>query len=228
MNAVNALPEKIRISYIGLLAMVCFRYILKDVNVVNRHIIDRLKPVYENILGGDVPVAVAPGRDFPRLMQQYFAKGSPSCIQMLTVIVSTKILADLKAKKQKALARAGCLISFRRTGLGLINWLEKASEKLEVGFREILRALAFRKWVGSINDAAVFLRDYYDPRRQQITWEWCRLLKDSALSQVSTAACPGLASTLMYMSTDGNDVDNLMQFGNFAQAELERSRLLAR
>lgn len=157
VNEVNKLPEQIRISYIGLLAMICLHYVLKDVNVVNRHIMDRLKPVYENILGGNVPVAVAPGRNFPQLMQQYFAKGSPRCIQVLTVLVGTQISADLNSEKQKALARAGCLISFRRTGLGLVNWLEKASERLEVGFQVNLRALAFRKWVGSINELALFL-----------------------------------------------------------------------
>lgn len=110
----------------------------------------------------------------------------------------------------------------------MLNWAEKASERLEVGFQEILQTLAFRKWVGPINEIAQVLRDYYDPQRREVTWEWCRLLRDSALANISTFACPGLSATLMFMSTDGQDIDNLMQFGQFAQVELERSRLLAR
>lgn len=119
---------------------------------------------------------------FARLMQQYFAKGSPRMIELMTVIVSTQISNDLNAERQKALARAGCLISFRRMGLGMINWIEKASERMDVGFQDILQALAFRKRVAAINEIAQFLRNYYDPQRQEVTWDWCRLLKDSALS----------------------------------------------
>lgn len=44
---------------------------------------------------------------------------------------------------------------------------------------------------------------------------------------MSTTACPGLSATLKYMATDGNNIENLKQFGNFAQAELDRSKLLA-
>lgn len=228
VDEVTALDPEVRIQYVGLLAMICLRYALKDPNVVSRHIVERLKPVFENIMGGNVPIGIAPDRHFAALMNQYFAKGSARCVEIMTLLVSTQISEDLNAEKQKALARAGCLISLRRTGLGMLNWAEKASERLEVGFQEILQTLALRKWVGPINEIAQVLRDYYDPQRREVTWEWCRLLRDSALANISTFACPGLSATLMFMSTDGQDIDNLMQFGQFAQVELERSRLLAR
>lgn len=164
VDAVNALNPEVRIQYIGLLAMICLRYVLKDAGVVSRHIVERIKPVFENIMGGNVPIGVAPGRDFAGLMTQYFAKGSARFIELMTILVSTQISDDLNAEKQKALARAGCLISLRRTGLGMLNWSEKASERLEVGFQPILQTLAFRKWVGPINDIAQVLRDFYDPQ----------------------------------------------------------------
>lgn len=215
LHSTNHKTVQTCINYLGYVLLNMMRLITKSRASVEKHIVRSVTRQFNNIWGKTFIISATPPPYADKCYTTFlfaFKKGEKDCSDMLVYILEAlEHPRPNLINTTQSIIKSGCSLVLSETGLGLVHWLKKAAEKLELNPLHLIdyfRCDPYKK-------TAIHCSNFFKMAETEYSWIFARLFNDAALKTLSIKSQPTMASTFLHIIYVGEELKLMLNIDQF-------------